>query len=268
MFSESLSSGFGLLGFNTQLNEFASSAISFRLPSDSISAAASFRLTLVQSFRFRRSLGRPFHGSAPLPFRFLTPAVSAFFRLLLFRFRLLSLLFLPFRFLSVSASQWLLRCTNSAFALSVFPVIPNPVSRVFFPGFRTRLSVSFLSPFPVSLPQLFLRCLPYALCFRYFSLAIAFFRPLSFRFRLLSFPYFLFPSSRFSLTAVLPVHISSSVRPVAMPFFRFWYSAYCNSFLRMLFCLTVAYFSTSSPLRSISLGLRFRFRILSLETRH
>ena len=53
-----------------------------------------------------------------------------------------------------------------------------------------------------------------------------------------------------------------------MPFFRFWYSAYCNSFLRMLFCLTVAYFSTSSPLRSISLGLRFRFRILSLETRH
>ena len=101
-----------------------------------------------------------------------------------------------------------------------------------------------------------------------FSLAIAFFRPLSFRFRLLSFPYFLFPSSRFSLTAVLPVHISSSVGPVAMPFFRFRYSAYCNSFLRMLFCLTVAYFSTSSPLRSISLGLRFRFRILSLETRH
>ena len=58
----------------------ASSAISFRLPPASISAAASFRLTLVFCFRFRRSLGLPFHGLSPLPFRFLTPAVSAFFR--------------------------------------------------------------------------------------------------------------------------------------------------------------------------------------------
>ncbi len=34
--------------------------------------------------------------------------------------------------------------------------------------------------------------------------------------------------------------LSSSVRPVSMPFFRFWYSAFCNSFLRTLFRLTVA----------------------------
>ena len=38
------------------------SAISFRLPPASISAAASFRLTLVFHFRFRLSLGLPFHG--------------------------------------------------------------------------------------------------------------------------------------------------------------------------------------------------------------
>ena len=124
-----------------------------------------------------------------LCFRFRSfPFRSAFFRLLLFRFRLLSFLFLPFRFISVSAST---------VASSVFPVIPNPVSRVFFPGSRTRLSVSFLSSFPDSLPQLFLRCLPYALCFRSFSLSIAFFRPLSISVlttqpSVLSFPFFPF----------------------------------------------------------------------------
>ena len=59
---------------------YHSSAISFRLPPASISAAASLRLTLVFHLRFRLSLGRPFHDSSPLPFHFLTPAVSAFFR--------------------------------------------------------------------------------------------------------------------------------------------------------------------------------------------
>ena len=58
----------------------ASSAISFRLPPASISAAASSRFTSVFRFRFRLSLGRPFHDSSSLPFHFLTPAVSAFFR--------------------------------------------------------------------------------------------------------------------------------------------------------------------------------------------
>ena len=47
-----------------------SSAISFRLPSDSISAAASFRLTLAFCFRQRRFLGRPFHGCYRFLFAF------------------------------------------------------------------------------------------------------------------------------------------------------------------------------------------------------
>ena len=67
-------------GLDFSVETFISSAISFRLPPASISAAASFRLTLVFHFRFRPSLGRPFHGLSPLPFRFLTSAVSAFFR--------------------------------------------------------------------------------------------------------------------------------------------------------------------------------------------
>ena len=204
-------------------------------------------------------LGRPFHGLSPLPFRFLTSAVSAFFRppqfwilttqplfflsnlpglasqwlfrcpvplslprfppylrpdfsclpsgflysaslLVSFRSSLLRShsrstgACLPFllpafsasgllsfvRSPSVSsysafcssfpslpglASQWLFRCTISASASLAFPVLSNPVSRVFFPGSCTRLSVRFLSSFPVSLPQPFHRCFPYAFAF-------------------------------------------------------------------------------------------------------
>ena len=66
-----------------------------------------------------------------------------------------------------------------------------------FPVLRTRLSVCFLSPFPDSLPQLFLRCFPLAFAFGLFPFRSAFFRPLPFRFRLLSLCFFLsslFPS--------------------------------------------------------------------------
>ena len=55
-----------------------------------------------------------------------------------------------------------------AFASVAVPVIPGPVSRALFPGSCTRLSVSFLSPFPDSLPQLFLRCFPFAFAFGLF----------------------------------------------------------------------------------------------------
>ena len=219
-----------------------------------------------------------------------------------------------------------------------------------FPVLRTRLPVCFLLPFPDSLPQLFLRCLPCALAFGLFPFPSAFFRPLLFRFRLLSLCFFLssfFPSpphsgflgapfhfrffgfprsfrpgfpcllsrffvlgflfvsfhpSRFrshscstgasllvrfrfssGLSACFPDSFvpfslllttqpsalsfpffpfspvggsfgacrflssptfSPSLRPVSMPSFRFWYSAYCASFLRSLFHLTVA---TSAP---------------------
>ena len=80
--------------------------------------------------------------------------------------------------LSVSSFPFSFRfCLNSAassvyqFLLSlllVFPVLSDLVFHVFFPGFRTRLSVSFLSSFPVSLPQLFHRCLPFAFAFGIF----------------------------------------------------------------------------------------------------
>ena len=61
-----------------------------------------------------------------------------------------------------------------------------------FPVLRTQLSVCFLSPLPDSLPQLFLRCLPYA------SLSVLRFR---------SFAFGLSPSDRFSYQS---------------PLFRFW----------------------------------------------
>ena len=59
--------------------------------------------------------------------------------------------------LPVSASQWLPRCSLSAFASWAFPILSCLISHAFFPGFRTRLSVGFLSSFPASLPQLFHR---------------------------------------------------------------------------------------------------------------
>jgi len=51
------------------------------------------------------------------------------------------------------------------FRFQAFPFLSGLISRAFLPGSRTRLSVCFLSPFPDSLPQLFLRCFPSALAF-------------------------------------------------------------------------------------------------------
>ena len=48
-----------------------------------------------------------------------------------------------------------------------FPLLPGLVSHAFLPVPSTRLSDGFLSPFPDSLPQLFLRCLPYAFAFAF-----------------------------------------------------------------------------------------------------
>ena len=83
-------------------------------------------------------------------------SASAFFRPLLLPFRLLSLLFLPFRSsrfcLSVASPVPPLR-----FRFLAFPVLPSLVSHAFFPGFRTQLSVGFLSSCPASLPQPFHR---------------------------------------------------------------------------------------------------------------
>ena len=82
----------------------ASSAISFRLPPDSISAAASSGSPLLSSPPCGFISG--FSGLSiprfyPLPFHFLTPAVFAFFRLLQFWVLTTQPLFLPFLFFPV-----------------------------------------------------------------------------------------------------------------------------------------------------------------------
>ncbi|MBQ5357247.1 MAG: hypothetical protein IIU57_03355, partial [Oscillospiraceae bacterium] len=51
------------------------------------------------------------------------------------------------------------------FGLQAFPLPLRPVSRASLSLPSTRLSVSFLSSFPVSLPQPFHRCFPYAFAF-------------------------------------------------------------------------------------------------------
>ena len=114
-----------------------------------------------------------------------------------------------------------------------------------FPVLRTRLSVCFLSSFPVSLPQPFHRCFPsFPLSFVRFSSGLSACFLLSFvRFcsllttqpSALSFPCFLFSpgsGSNGALWFLSSPLFSSSVWPVSMPSFRFRYSASCVSFLR------------------------------------
>ena len=109
---------------------------------------------------FRPSLLRSHSRSTSAYFRFrfhIFPFFSAFFRPLLFRFRLLSLPFLPFLLFLASphggsSSAWLF--------LSVLPIFFRSswlISRSVFPVLSTRFSVGFLSFYPASLPQLFHR---------------------------------------------------------------------------------------------------------------
>ena len=103
-------------------------------------------------------------------------------------------LFLPFRPLPVSASQWLPRCSLSAFASLLSPFLPGWFPIRSLPVLRTRLPVRFLSSFPVSLPQPFHRCFPsfpLSLLFGDFPFPSGFFRPLLFRFWLLGLCFFL-----------------------------------------------------------------------------
>ena len=145
-------------------------------------------------------------------------------------------LFLLFLFFPASPHSGFSGAASPPFGFLAFPLPFHPVSRVSLSFLRTRLSVRFLSPFLDSLPQLFLKCFPFALAFGLFP-----FLPLSFvRFRsgsgysasVSSLP----PSSRFCLTAASPV------RPFCFRFFgfprssqpgfpcslsRFLYSAFC-----------------------------------------
>ena len=177
-------------GFRSD-HRIASSAISFRLPSASISAAASTDSPLPSAFASGGS-GPSIQRLSPLPFRFLTSAVSAFFRPL--QFWILTtqpLLFLSFssRFRLAAASP----VPASALASAVSPFSPVCL-HAFLPGSRTRLRCSF----PFALPCFAPTAVPQVLALRHFHFRLAFFRPLAFRFRLLSlllFPFRLFPAS-------------------------------------------------------------------------
>ena len=135
-----------------------------------------------------------------------------------------------FPLLPASASQWLPRCALSAFASLAFSGPSDPVSRAFSLG--SSYSASCLFPFippgfaPTAIPPV----LPFRFRLRAFpSLLLSFVR---FRSVLTTQPsVFPFPSSRSPLSAVPTVLLSSSVRPVSMPSFRFRYSALCSSFL-------------------------------------
>ena len=179
------------------------------------------------------------------------------------------------------ASQWLFQCPASAFASSAFPVLSCLISHTFFPGFGTWLSVCFLSSFPVSLPQPFHRCFPSFLlpCVRFFSgLSACFpvsFVPFSLRLTTqpsaLSFPFFPFSPGSGSFGALWFLSspsLSSDLRPVSMPSFRFRYSASCISFRPFSVSPHSGYSQLASfrlLFRMLPLGFRFRFCLLGLS---
>ena len=188
---------------------------------------------------------------------------SGSFRPLPFCLRLLGLLFLPFRSLPVSASQWLLRCSVSALASPVFPVLPSLVSRAFFSRFSYSASCSFPFILPGFAPTAVPPVLPFfsasfrPLLFRAFSFRLASFRPLIFRSDYSAFRSF------FSLLPVSPGGGSfgaclSAFRPAC---FHAFLSASVLSFLRFLsplYCfVSQALHSCRPPVSSSVVPLAF-----------
>ena len=210
---------------------------------------------------FRSSLLRfpqPFHRCFPFAFAFgLFRFPSASFRPLLLRFQLLSLCFFlsaffPFPphsgFPGAPLPLTLLRLSPffpARFPVPSFPVLVLGFLFVSFHPSRFRshsrstgASLLFRFLASTSLPG-FSACFPVSLV--PFSLLLTTQPPA------LSFP--LFPTSPGSgsfgaLRFLASPLLSSDLRPVSMPSFRFRYSAFCISFLRSLFRLTVA---TSAP---------------------
>ena len=153
-----------------------------------------------------------FHECFPFAFAFgLFRFLSGSFRPLLFRFQLLSFLILPFLLFPVpphsgffSAPLLLSLLRFSPFFPAWFPVHSFPVPVLGVP-------VCFLLPYPDSLPQLFLRCLLPAFAFRIFRFPSDSFRPLPFRFRLLSatvLPFLFSPASPHSGFSGAPLPLS------------------------------------------------------------
>ena len=111
-------------GLDFSVEALVSSAISFRLPPASFSAAASSGSPLSSAFASDFLWAVPSASFRPLPFRFLTPAVFAFFRPLQFWV----LTTQPLLFLSFSSRFRLAAAFPvpvSAFASSVSPFFPT-----------------------------------------------------------------------------------------------------------------------------------------------
>ena len=163
-----------------------------------------------------------------LCFRFRSfPFQFTSFRPFLFRFWLLSLCFFLSSLFLPSPHNGYLSAPTSLSLLWFSPFFPTWSPMSFSPILRTWLSVSFLSPFPDSLPQLFLRCLPYALAFGLSPSFSVSFRPLLFRFWLLSFlflPFLFLPGSASQLlpqcdVSVFPLPFHPVSRD-SLPFLR------------------------------------------------
>ena len=192
---------------------------------------------------FRSSLLRfpqPFHRCFPFAFAFgLFRFPSGFFRPLLFRLQLLSLLFLPF------PSSW--PCLSVAFPvlrffLSAYPF--SAFSSAWFPMLLFRFPVLgflFVSFHPSRFrshsrstgASLMLSLSGFSACF--LLSFVCFCSLLTTQPSALSFPCFPCSpgnGSHGALRLLASPLLSSSVRPVAMPSFRFRYSASCVSFLR------------------------------------
>jgi len=131
-------------------------------------------------------------------------------------------------------------------------------------------AVRFLSLFPDSLPQLLVRCLPSAFASAIFHFRLAFFRPLPFRFQLLSLCFFLsaLPGSASQLLPRCALLLSllwlSPFFPTRFPVFSFpvlvlgfLFVSFRPSLIRSHSC-----FSGASLLLSLS-GFPLPFRFLS-----
>ena len=159
--------------------------------------------------------------------------------------------------------------------LTFSPFFPAWSPMLFFPGSGTQLPVCFLSPFPDSLPQLFLRCFPYA-----FAFGLSPSDPLPFvRFSsgsgysasASSVPFFLIPPrSGFLSASVLPFGLPALcflfrlVSRASFPASGTWLSVcFLSSFpasLPQLLTPVLPFFSASSrPLHFRAFLLAFRF---------
>ena len=148
---------------------------------------------------FPDSLPQLFLRCLPRAFAFgLFPSNLLIFRPLLFRFWLLGLCFFLSSFFPFPPNIGSSSVHPSALASLVFPVLPDLISHVFFPGSSYSASCSFPFVPPGFAPTAVPPVLPFCSRFRALPFQSAFFRPLLFRFLLLSLCFFLssfFPPS-------------------------------------------------------------------------